>query len=362
MEQARTFFVEGVEHFEAGRLEVAHARFEAALGLAPGRPSVLCNLGIVKVRLGRYAEGLPLLDDALAQEPDNGEALSHRAMALAQLDRPVEALRDIERALQIAPAYGRGWGLKGELLRTLGRRDEAIAALQWAIQLGSDVDLHRYTLAGLQGGGDAPPAPPEGYVEALFDGYADRFETHLVGVLHYQGPQELMRRLPAPGRRFDRALDLGCGTGLCGPLLRPLATRVAGVDLSARMLERARATAQYDELHQADVVSWLTQTSGPWELVVAADVFVYLGAMEPSMAQLARVVPPGGWFGLTLEESTGEPLVLLPSLRYAHSEAAIRAIGRAHGFEVRECWRAPIRSEQREAVPGLYVWMERVVA
>ena len=44
--------------------------------------------------------------------------------------------------------------------------------------------------------------------------------------------------LPSASR--PRILDAGCGTGLCGPLLRPLAARLVGVDLSEKMVELAR--------------------------------------------------------------------------------------------------------------------------
>lgn len=358
LEQARTFFLEGVAHFEAGRLEAAEARFATALALAPGRPSVLTNLGVVRVRLGRFAEALPLLDDALEQEPDNREALAHRAMARAEVGRLAPALRDLDHLLTVAPDYGRGWGLRGRLLKDLGRRDEAIAALERAIELGSEVDLNRYTLAGLRGEA-APPAPPPGYVEALFDAYAGEFDGHLVEVLQYRAPERLLQPLQTRGQRFDRALDLGCGTGLCAPWLRKLAGHVTGVDLSSRMLERARASGGYDELAQADLVEFLSRATQPWELVVAADVFIYVGDLEPAFTALQPAMAAGGLLCLSLEESEDESLALRPSLRYAHSEASLRSIAVRHGFEVRELQRAPVRHDQGQPIAGLYAWLER---
>ena len=46
LEQARKHFFEGIAHFEGRRFEQARACFESSLALAPGRPSVLGNLGI----------------------------------------------------------------------------------------------------------------------------------------------------------------------------------------------------------------------------------------------------------------------------------------------------------------------------
>src|SRR6185503_17156267 len=85
-----------------------------------------------------------------------------------------------------------------------------------------------------------PAMAPAGYVKDLFDSYADRFDDELVEWLHYRTPElleQLVLRNPPPAP-LD-ILDLGCGTGLCGPLLRPIARRLTGVDLSPNMLAKA---------------------------------------------------------------------------------------------------------------------------
>ncbi|MEJ7932079.1 tetratricopeptide repeat protein [Ramlibacter sp. AN1015] len=357
-DQARAAFQQGVQHFEAGRLEPAEAEFARALELVPQRPSALTNLGVVRVRLGRFDAALAPLQQALAQEPDNLEALSHRAIALAELGRPEEALRDADRALAVSPSLGRIWGLRGKLLKELGRAREAASALERAIALGSEVELNAFVLAGLRG--DAAPAtPPRVYVESLFDGYAAQFDGHLVEVLQYRAPQRLLEPLTREPRRFARALDLGCGTGLCGPWLRALAQHVTGVDLSAGMLARAAQGGHYDTLEQADLVEHLRTASGAWDLVVAADVFIYVGALAPVFAALAQAMPADGLLCFSLEESRDAPLVLRPSLRYAHSEASVLALAREHGFEIERCERGPIRHDQGTPIDGLYFRLAR---
>ena len=251
-EQARTLFLEGIAHYEAGRLAQAELKFAGALALAPGRPSVLTNLGAVRLKLGRPEDALAVLEEAVAREPGNAEAWGHCGTALAELGRTSEAL------------------------------------------------VH-----------------------------------------------------------FERALDLGCGTGLCGPLLRPLAQRVVGVDLSAQMLAKAAAQRVYDELRRADVTEFLASSDEAYALVVAADVFVYVGALERTFAALARRMPAGGTFCFTVEESEHEELVLRASLRYAHSEAGIRRLADAHGFRVEAIERRPVREDQRQPIPGLFCWLRR---
>jgi len=157
-----------------------------------------------------------------------------------------------------------------------------------------------------------------------------------------------------------RIADLGCGTGLCGPLLRRHVRRLEGVDLSRAMLEQARATAVYDELHHADVLQHLVQARGPCDLVIAADVFIYVGALEAVFTQVARLMPAGGIFCFSAERgSVEEGLELLPSLRYAHGEGYLRRLAGAHGFELLRLSHETVREEQRRPIPGMIVHLLR---
>lgn len=357
-EQARDLFLEGVAHYEAGRLPQAEQKFAGALALVPGRPSVLTNLGAVRLKLGRVEEALALLQEALEQEPDNPEALGHCGTALAELGRPAQALPYFERALAANPNLPAVWTLRGTALRELGRPQEAAQAYEEALARGGDAQLLRYYLAGLQAG-EAPAHPPRHYVETLFDAYADGFDAHLLQALHYDAPRILTQRLAAQGRRWRHALDLGCGTGLCGPHLRAMADRVTGVDLSARMLEKAARLGAYDALQQADLVEFLESTSETFDLVVAADVFIYVGAIDDVFRALAQRLAQGAAFCFTVEESTGAEVALRSSLRYAHSEAGIRRLAAAHGFDVSAIERRPVREDQRVPVPGLFAWLQR---
>ena len=357
-EQARAFFVEGVAHYEAGRLPEAERSFGAALALAPGRASVLSNLGAVRLRLGRPEEALALLQDALAQEPGDAETLGHCGSALAELGRTGEALEHFERAVAADARSPALWTLRGHALRELGRGVAAAQSYREALGRGGDRELLAYYLAGLEAA-KAPQRPPARYVEALFDGYAERFDAHLAETLRYDAPRVLAQRLAAQGRHRRHALDLGCGTGLCGPFLRPLADRLTGVDLSANMLEKARTRGAYDALVQGDVLAFLAQSPESFDLVVAADVFVYVGALDEVFRLLAARMPAGAGFCFTVEESTGAELELRASLRYAHSEQGIRRLAAQHGFAVTAMEQRPVREDQRVPIAGLFFGLER---
>jgi predicted TPR repeat methyltransferase len=309
----------------------------------------------------RPQEALTVADAVLAQEPGNPDALLHRANALLELGRHVQALAAFERLLGIEPTFAAGWSSCGDILRELGRRDEAMHAYRQALAHGANAELIGYYLAAL-GAQGSPAVAPRAYVHALFDGYAGQFEQHLVEVLHYRAHQVLTRPLAAlhPGR-FVSVLDLGCGTGLCGPLVKPLADRLVGIDLSAPMLEQARACGAYDDLVQADIAEYLGGTSQRFDLVLAADVFVYIGELAPIFQALAGLMDPGGLFCFSSEvcSAGARGFELLPSLRYAHSEPYLRELAQRHGFEVLQLAREPIREDQRQAIDGVFAYLAR---
>lgn len=356
-EQARTFFLQGLRHYEAGRFEQAQAQFEASLSLLPQRASTLTNLGATRIRLGRFADAAAVLEEATRLDPADAQAWGHRAAALAELGQHAQALQCAEEALRRDERLAAVWTLRGTLLREAGRVQEAAESFRGALAHGGDPPLNRYFLAAV-GGGEAPAAPPRGYVQALFDGYADGFEQHLVDVLHYRAPEVLVQGLGA--RRFDAALDAGCGTGLVGERLGGRARRIVGVDLSANMVRQARARGVYEQVVQADVLDYLRQAETGFDLVVAADLFIYVGELDPLFGAVRKALRPGGVFCFTVElADAAQRVSLRPSLRYAHSRPYVESLARAHGFECLDVKELPLREEQRAPIPGLFAWLAK---
>jgi predicted TPR repeat methyltransferase len=131
-----------------------------------------------------------------------------------------------------------------------------------------------------------------------------------------------MQRLAQP-LRFQSLLDLGCGTGLAGAVFRPFAALLVGVDLSAAMIARAEAKGDYDRLVVGNLATFLTDeiaNDTKYDLVFAADVFVYLNDLAPVLANVARVLKPRGIVAFTVETHSGADVALLPTLRFAHAE------------------------------------------
>lgn len=394
LEQARTVFLEGIAHFEAGRTTEAHSAFERALALAPGRASVMLNLGVTRVHLARYAESLPLLEAVVASDPGSTEAWSalaharfelsdwHKALValehafglgadqpglrleyakcLVHVGRNDEALSAYQQLLAGDERSPETWYELGDLYRDLGRNEQAAQAYRKSLEQGAEPALVDYVLSAL-GVNPPMPQPPRVYVQNLFDQYAEEFEQHLVGQLGYQGHRLLVDQLPVQcPAQFERVLDLGCGTGLCGEQLRTRAGWLAGVDLSSAMVEKSRARNCFDQLQADDVHDFLSRDTGGWHLVVAADVFIYVGALERLFTLLSWRIRPGGWLAFTVESApTGSGALLLPSLRYAHSADYIEALALPAGFVVESVRDEAIRFDQTRPVLGQYWYLRR---
>jgi len=343
---------------QLGRYEEALASCDKAIAIDATCAPAWRGRAMLLAQLRRYDEALSALDRLAALVPDHGATWQRRGQLLQKLNRHDEALDAYDKALSLNSALSQAWTLRGGVLRDQGRLDEAVESYRQALAHGGDAELNGYFIASLIGR-DAPATAPPRYVQSLFDDYADSFDEHLTNVLRYEAPRFLIDNLRGVGpAQFDAALDLGCGTGLCGPLVKPAVRRLDGVDLSPLMLEKARALGVYAHLAPGDLVEHLRQSSHRYDLVLSADVFIYVGDLEPVFAGVARVMPPAGVFCFSVEEAGDDRTVVLNThQRYAHSERYIRALAARHGFGIVRVLRHAIREDQREAIPGMYCYL-----
>lgn len=268
----------------------------------------------------------------------------------------------LAQTAELAPGFAAAWFTLGEVREKLGDRAGAVAAFTQACA----ADPQDRQGAGLQlarlSAGEASPAMPEAYVRHLFDQYAGRYDAALTEHLRYRGPailldaiQQVMRSLGHPPE-FGDVLDLGCGTGLAGEAFRPFAGRLVGVDLSAAMIFKADEKGIYDETRVAKIEDFLNATEhAHYDLVLAADVFVYVSDLAPIFASVAKVLAPGGLLAFTVETHSGDGKRLLPTLRFAHGENHLRQLLNAAGLAVQHLARTSVRSEKGVPVDGLVV-------
>ena len=317
----------------------------------------------------------PILLPAVAEIPRDPRADSRYARGKAAFDDAAfeEAAELFEQALSLAPGWVGAWVALASAAVSLGDHRQAERALAEALRLDPS-DRHGAALVVARIAGDAlPDRAPAAYVATLFDDYADRFETHLTQGLSYTGPADMRDALHAAGfTHARRAMDLGCGTGLCGAALRAVVDWLGGVDLSPRMVAIASAKTRvgksqaglplYDRLVTGDLEAALAgEPDGSLDLVAAADVFIYIGDLAPIFAGVAHALRRGGLLVFTVQRHEGPGAIDLgPDLRFAHTFLYLAAALTAAGFAIVSRAEKSARREKGRAVPGLVMVARRL--
>ncbi|MCJ2122560.1 methyltransferase domain-containing protein [Methylobacterium sp. J-077] len=315
----------------------------------------------------------------MAAQHSSGDLLADRRYRYAEAclaDGDFPGAADLAaQALELAPRYAPAWLLLGRAREGLAAQGDnpalrAAATRAYACALDIDPDDTlgvRAHLVRLGEGGGLPALSPA-YVRALFDGYASRFERHLVDGLGYVGPQLVLDALPPEPERFDAALDLGCGTGLMGAAIRDRTGHLTGVDLSPGMLALARPKTQhgrplYDRLAEGDLGAFLAgEPPASADLCLAADVLIYVANLAPVLEQIARVLLPGGLAAFTVQSHDGDGAILGADGRYAHADSHIAASARRAGLDILTLHPADVRREGGRPVPGRVVVLRRTAA
>jgi predicted TPR repeat methyltransferase len=372
-----------------------------AVCLAPGNPQAKAILGIVLIDMNRVDDALICLREAVGQDPscpayrqglaqaqeragDAGEAASTLQIGITHAPQHVGLRiaaimvamrqRDFSGAIALAEAARLDgcadacvFGLLGHALSNLSRHAEAADAYAEALKLAPEDSYVRHLV---RTAGKLPHGPraPSDYIEVVFDGYAERFEAHLIG-LGYSIPglirAALLAQLPghASAQPIGPILDLGCGTGLVGVALSDLPIAgLVGADISGTMLQHAGAKNLYTELLQADLETVLADTQRDWAVITAADVFCYFGDLEAVLTAAHARLRPGGLFIFSVETLAAQPDVwqLGPNGRYLHGQQYVSHVAAQAGFVIRALQHETLRYEDNRPVDGLLVTLERI--
>ncbi|MEO8714531.1 MAG: methyltransferase domain-containing protein [Acetobacteraceae bacterium] len=369
-----------------------------AVVLDPSDTDAKAILGVVLLGFGHAVDARACLAEAVAAQPTNPlfrMALSDSQALCGDVDAATATLADgivlapaeaglrnaavllairrrlFDEAVDLAEAARRDgavdaclFGMKGHALSSLARHEEAAEAYAEALKLGPDDPYVRHLVAASGALTHAERAPAD-YVRTVFDGYADRFETHLIS-LGYRIPglmrAALLRHATlVDGDRIGPVLDLGCGTGLVAVALLDLPFGpITGIDLSTKMLAGAAGKRLYADLREDEILHALDVDPTLWGIVLAADVLCYFGALEEVMTAVRRRLAPDGLFLLSVETlpeaanaSRGWHLDRLG--RYAHAPDYVRRCAEASGFRVVEMTPEIQRQEAGSPVPGLLV-------
>jgi predicted TPR repeat methyltransferase len=348
---------------EGGQIDEATASYERSIALAPGAPQAHNNLATIYRRQLRWPEAEAACRRAIAADADMADAWYNLSLILLGQGRIPEGLQANGHATLLWPRH---LLQRDQILRALvllGHLDQAAELYrEWLAEEPNNPVVQHQLAACLQGDA-APTRASDAYVETLFDGFAASFDAKL-SKLHYRAPDLVAHALRSAVGEPLGALsvaDLGCGTGLCGPLVRPWANRLAGCDLSVGMLRQAQLRQVYDVLHKAELVYYLETQPGHFDALICADTLCYLGDLEPMMHAAWRALLPSGNFIFTLEAlaesgaAQSTTYHLQPSGRYAHSLPYVRACALSAGLQLAAAQAEILRYEAGQQVPGWLV-------
>jgi len=349
----------GMLKCQSGDLPGALVHLRRSVVAVPTNPHAWVNLGNVLLASGEAHEARAALTKATELAPEMALAWYNLGVCFGRCRLPHEAASALHKALQIQPGHIPAYESLAILLYRLGNFAEAAEVYREWLKYEPENPIARHMLAATSGD-HTPARADDQYVRAMFDAFSLSFDENLKN-LGYRAPHLVADVLAAEKGQHGalEVLDAGCGTGLCGALVRPMASRLVGVDLSSGMLEKARARAVYDELVTEELCAFMRSRQASFDVVLCADTLVYFGALYEPLQAMRYCLRISGMTVITLEElgpdPAAEPYRLEPHGRYAHRESYVADVLAACGFGRISIERSTLRRERGSEVRGLIV-------
>lgn len=321
-----------------GELDMARQCYQRAIEFDPTTVEPYNNLGIVMKRLGDNTAAAGLYQQAIDRNPLFVQAHYNLGKAYwdgGQHDAAAECYR---RVLELQPQHAQALEGLGSYHLARDEGEQARGYFEQCVRIDpQDTCGARLKLAYL----NAAPLPDQysdELVRQTYETKAAGWDENAQRAEHrFLGPQHIHTAFLqwAGERRGLDILDLGCGTGACGVLLRPFARHSTGVDLSAPMLAIAKQKHCYDALHNAGIGAFLSATAQQYDVIVASGVLIFIGDLAVLMSVARRMLRSGGAFIFTCYRSETADVTLRGNFHFAHSETHLRTRAQAAGFIVK---------------------------
>lgn len=265
--------------------------------------------------LGHLNEATLLFDQILTLQSDHTPSLNNLAAIYLKMDMRETAREYLERALVINP-------------------DDVVS---------------RHMLNAITGATSVNTT--EKYAQNLFNNYALYYDQHMQGELHYKIPHHIGRLIhQLQLLQTNHSLDLGCGTGLTGIVLREISKHLTGVDIAEKMIARAKEKNIYDLLVCSELIDFLRKDKNDYDLAVAADVLPYFGNLDDIFNSINQHLKQEGYFIFTTEISTTTPWKLESSARFSHQPEYIESLINKYQFHLIKQEKIPGRTQNKQVL------------
>lgn len=345
---------------ERGHVAAAESAYLDVLELAPEHVETLCNLAVVLRSQNKTDEAHAMIVKALSLNPKHGDSYHNLGNILRDLKRYDEALTAYKKSIEFRPENHKSTKSIARLLYNSGRKEESLKVLKRHLARNPDDAVARHSLIAY-GDGKTPDRASDDYIRQTFDPFAASFDSVLKR-LDYKAPRrvaDLLHKHLGNNNSGLRLVDLGCGTGLFGALIRPVASSLVGVDLSEKMLANARARNVYDNLVLSELTQYLRDIDATVDVLTCVDTLVYFGALDEFSMAASDALEVGGWLFFSAEAHAeaemAENFHLHPHGRYSHSLKYVEAVLVGSGFEVKAVDKVVLRLEREEPVHGMVV-------
>jgi predicted TPR repeat methyltransferase len=345
---------------ESGHLEDARDCYRQVLEVAPRHVDTLVNMADVLNGMHQAPEAHEYLNKAMAIDPEHAVLWHTLGKVYRERQMYDESKYAFEKSIELAPENTEPLKEIAQILYRSGKQKESVETLQRVLKNSPDDELAKHMIASF-GGSQVPDRAPDRYVAQTFDEFATRFDESLAR-LEYKAPQlvgEELKRLLGQARRKPGVLDIGCGTGLCGPIVKPIAAALTGVDLSSAMLRRAKRRNVYDKLHEAELTEFMQKSAVTYDAIICVDTFVYFGKLDAAFSAAEAILNSGGYLIFTVERHTSDECAddfrLQHHGRYSHIDDYLERVLKASGLTVQSLTSVVLRMERGAPVNGMLV-------
>src|SRR3990167_2975978 len=307
IEQDHFSYVEAKSNLAAcflklGLLHQAQSHYLAVRTKRPNDTQVLFNLGVINMQQGAVRDAIRFYQEAIKIKPDFYDAHYNLSVAYLAIKDKAHALEHFCEVLRAYP----------------------------------DNQAVMHTVRILKQEKNMTGSPHE-YIISLFDSYADHYDAHLENTLSYQVPEAMYEAVHSIVSDTDyqwNILDLGCGTGQCGRIFKPMARFLQGVDLSGEMLKIALTKNIYDSVTQSDILDFLKNQQTAYDLILAGDVLVYSGDLEAVFALVSTALKLTGLFVFTTEMCQNGDYEITSSGRFTHHTSYLNQLALKYHFSI----------------------------